>query len=53
MKEPLHITIRKYRILAIFITAFFMFLTWDMWTWFKVNQGGMKEWAVAGFVSTI
>ena len=51
MKTPLHVKMKQYRVLYIFITVFFVWLGWDAWEWFKVEQGNMKEWAVAGFVS--
>jgi len=50
-KQPLHATLRHYRIVAIAITVFFMFLTWDMWQWFKDNQSTMDEASTAGFIS--
>lgn len=51
MKTPLHIKIKQYRVIYISITLFFLLLGWDAWSWFKINQGNMQEWAVAGFVS--
>ena len=35
------------------IIAFFMWLTFDMWEWFQINQKEMQEWVVAGFVSLV
>lgn len=51
MKVPLYIKIKQYRIIYIAITLFFIWLGWDAWEWFKIEQHNMKEWAVAGFVS--
>ena len=53
MKTPLHVTLRQYRVASLVITIFFMYLTWDMWEWYKINHSTMKEWAAAGFVSII
>lgn len=30
-----------------------MWLTFDMWEWFQINQKEMQEWVVAGFVSLV
>ena len=46
-----HIILRQYRVIAIILTGFFMWLTLDMWQWFKLHHDSMKEWAVGGFVS--
>lgn len=47
----MHQTLIKYRVLYIAITFFFMWLAWDAWEWFKINQSDMKEFAVAGFIT--
>ena len=50
-KEPLHIVIRKYRVMPIALTLFFVWITIDMWFWYKANHQLMEEWSIAGFIS--
>ncbi len=50
-KIPLHITLKRYRILYISTTVFFMWLGFDGWHWFKENHSTMSESAAAGFIA--
>ena len=47
----IHKIIKRYRVLYIIITIFFMWLGYDAWDWFKDNHGGLSQYSVAGFVS--
>lgn len=47
----LHKFLIQYRILYIVITAFFLWLAYDAWEWFKTDHQNLREFAVAGFVS--
>lgn len=49
----LHVFLRQFRVIAVILTAFFMYLTWDMWEWFQMNHDELKEWTVAGFSSLV
>lgn len=51
LPQPLHIKLKQYRVMSLFITAFFMTLTWDMWEWFQVNHHTLKDWTNASFSS--
>ncbi len=39
MEVPLYITLHRYRVIFVITTLFFMWLTYDMWTWFKMASG--------------
>lgn len=51
MSQPLHLTLRLYRIPAMVITLFAMYLANDMWEWFKVHSGDLNDWSNASFMS--
>lgn len=44
MNPPLHVRLRQYRVLAVTITAFFMWQSYDLWLWWKVHFHDLKEW---------
>lgn len=50
---PLHLALKKYRVLAIFIIIFFAFLTWDMWQWYQLNHSLFTTQSASVFGSLI
>lgn len=50
MKE-LHLILKRYRVVYIAVTAFFIWIGYDAWNWYKSNHGLMTEAAAAGFIS--
>lgn len=46
-----HLTLRKYRVIYIIVTGFFLYIGFDAWDWFKNNHKEMSEAAAAGFIS--
>jgi hypothetical protein len=53
VKQPWHIILRQYRIMAIVLTAFFCILLWDMWSWFQVNFRELTDWANTAFIAMV
>ncbi len=51
LADNLHIYLKRYKVIQVIIIFFFMWLGWEQWEYYKVNQSLMKEWALAGFVS--
>lgn len=51
LKEPLYKILRRYQVIYVGVTLFFMWLGFSAWQWFKVNYSTMNEAAAAGFVS--
>jgi len=47
----MHVKLKQYRVIYIVITAFFMWLGFDAWDWFKDNHSDLSQYSVAGFVS--
>ena len=46
-----YLILKRYRVLYIVITLFFMWLGHDAWQWFKDNHKDLSQAAAAGFVS--
>ena len=49
--KDFHITIRKYRVTPILISALFCWLMVDMWEFFRSDHNDLSEAASAGFIS--
>lgn len=49
MRQPVHISLRQYRVAPVIITVFFMVLLWDMWEWFQGNHKELKDWTNTSF----
>lgn len=47
----MHIVIKQYRVIYILIVAFFLWLGYDAWEWYKGNYSMMSEASTAGFIS--
>jgi hypothetical protein len=47
----LHLTLKRYRVVSIAITLFFLWLGYDAWEWYKVNQATMSEASSASFAA--
>ena len=43
LKEPIHITLRKYRVAQMAVLTFLCGLTQEMWEWISVNAVVMNE----------
>jgi hypothetical protein len=44
---PLHVTLRRFKIVPILVLIFFIFLTWDMTVFYKGVALSLQEWQVA------
>lgn len=51
MRTPIHVLIRQYRLVALALTGFFMWLTVDMWQWFQENHKELSNGASAAYSS--
>lgn len=51
MKNDMHLILKRYRIIYVIITIFFLWLGWDAWSWYKTNHSMMSEASTAGFIS--
>lgn len=45
-----HLTLKKYRVIYVTITAVFLWLAIDAWDWYKLNFAEMTEYATVAFV---
>ena len=46
-----HLYLKRYRVVEIIVIAFFLYLAWNQWEYYKSNQSEMLEWSLAGFIS--
>lgn len=45
-KNPLYVTLRKYRVIHIIVTVFLLYLTWDVWLFTKLSLATLSDWQV-------
>jgi hypothetical protein len=51
--RKIHQILRQFRVVAVTLTVFFMYLTLDMWHWFQDNHTELKEWANGSFSALV
>ena len=53
MQQPLHLTLKQYRVLAIISIGFIGYMMLNAWKFFELNHADMSTESVAGFFTYV